>query len=143
MASVALSCLTGAITLFQLVSCNKAKAEMPCIGTLNGLWIVTQTDDQHPEYGSTYFSIIIKPDSSMIADTKGPSQHLSIGNWTLSSNNLLNCNTTVVYGLQVNLGHQQILSCQYNKASNTISAGTWITYPGGSSTGKFTAKKIY
>jgi hypothetical protein len=78
----------------------------------------------------------------MITDTKGPAQVLAIGTWTLSSADSLTCKTNVVYGVDILLGLQQTITCKYNKTAGTLTGGVWITYPGGTSTGKFTAMKV-
>jgi len=69
-----------------LASCEKDSNDTdPTPASIEGLWIGSYAVDGYPGAGLRYFSFIIKPDGTVINDTKAENQqHLSIGNWTLT-----------------------------------------------------------
>ena len=99
MASAASIVLTITVSLFLLTGCTKEdpKPSTETTYPINGLWIGTYTVDGQPSLGEQYFSFIIKPDGTMINDTKfSNQQHLAPGTWTLSGNTL-SCTFISVY----------------------------------------------
>ena len=115
-----------AITIFQMSSCKKADAQPPVTTTypIEGLWIGTYTVDAEPGWGDQYFSFIIKPDGTMIADTKlGDVQHLSPGTWTLNGTTL-SCSFTCVYGTPADIGIVETTTASWDKTGK-LTSGHW------------------
>src|SRR4030095_11345771 len=110
-----------------LPACEKDSDDPdPTPATIEGLWIGTYTVDALPGSGQQYYSLVIKPDGTVINDTKGGNQqHLSIGTWTLTGNSFT-CTTTCVYGLQINIGTIQTHTATFDKANGTFTNGTWV-----------------
>lgn len=123
--SVVLAMFSLTSIVFQMTSCRKADAQTGTVVnySIQGLWIGTYTVDGQSKLGEQYFSFIIKPDGTMIADTKGESrQHLAPGTWTLNGTTL-SCNFTCVYGLPSNIGVTEIATATWDKAGKLT--GTW------------------
>jgi len=123
MTSMALVIFAISLTLFQLSSCTKTDAEAPINYPIEGLWIGTYTIAGLPALGEQYFSLIIKPDGTMINDTKYTNQqNLSIGTWTLNGTTL-SCTFTNIYGQAVHLGVQETTTSTWDKTGKL--SGTW------------------
>jgi hypothetical protein len=140
--SVILAVFSLTNIIFQMTSCRKADAQNS--NTVNypiqGLWIGTYTLDGQSKLGEQYFSFVIKPDGSMIADTKGSSiQHLATGTWTLNGTTLT-CNFTYVYGQSSNIGVTQITSAEWDKAGKLT--GTWKNVAPHTGSGVITMTRI-
>jgi hypothetical protein len=142
--SIVLTVFAIAIGLFQISSCTKTTAQQPAKPAtfpLAGLWTGTYTVNEQPGVGEQYFSFIIKPDGSIIVETKGAGQqHLSIGTWTLSDSTL-NCSFISIYGLTNNVGVNQSATAVWDKTGK-LNSGTWQSSPTSLGTGKFTLTRI-
>ncbi|MBS1530833.1 MAG: hypothetical protein JSU01_11030 [Bacteroidetes bacterium] len=139
MSAVALVAFSLSIVLFQL-SCKKQAVAQPVPPTIQGLWIGTYTVAGQPELGQQYFSLIIKPDGTMIADTKGQNtQHLAPGNWSLAGNQL-SCTYKCVYGLPANVGITEIAIATWDKTGKLT--GTWKDDPDTQGNGEITLTKV-
>lgn len=127
--------------VFQITSCKKATAQTTSLSyPIQGLWIGTYTVDGQSSVGEQYFSFIIKPDGTIIADTKwGTQQHLAIGTWTLTGSTF-NCSFTCVYGSQSNIGVTETSSASWDKAGKLV--GNWKNTPPNSGTGNITLNRI-
>ena len=91
--------------------------------TIEGLWIGTYTVDGYPNLGQQYFSFIIKPDGTMINDTKAENkQHIALGTWTLTGN-AFSSSFKCIYGLPVNIGITETSTATLDKAGKLT--GTW------------------
>jgi len=111
--------------------------------SIEGLWIGYYTVDGQPSQGQQYYSLVIKPDGTVINDTKGLNQqHLAIGAWTLAGNSFA-CTTTVVYGLPNNIDVTQTHTATFDKVNGTITNGIWTNISTPSNlTGTFTLTKV-
>jgi hypothetical protein len=139
MSSIVLIIFSIAIVLFQL-SCKKEAKAQTNTPSIQGLWIGTYTVSGQPQSGEQYFSLIIKPDGTMIADTKGQNtQHLAPGIWTLAGNQLT-CTYTCVYGLPVNVGVTETATATWDKTGKLT--GTWVDVPNTQGTGAITLTKV-
>jgi len=127
-----------------LASCEKDSNDQdPTPASIEGLWVGTYAIDGQPQWGLQYYSLIIKPDGTVINDTKGLNvQYLAIGNWTLTGNTFT-CNTEVVYGSSFNMGSTQTHTATFDRTTGTIINGTWtdVDTPG-HNTGTFTVTKV-
>jgi len=138
MSTFVLIAFTMSIILFQ-ISCQK-DANAQTTKSIQGLWIGTYTVDNQPDLGQQYFSLIIKPDGTMIADTRGlDKQHLAPGTWNLS-HDTLTCSFTCVYGLPINIGVTEKSTAVWDK-SGTLT-GTWQNDPTPTGSGKITLTKV-
>ena len=133
---------TLASFVFQITSCKKASAQITTNPTypIQGLWVGTYTVDGQVSLGEQYFSFIIKPDGTIVADTKGGTQqHLSTGTYTLVGNTL-NCSFTCVYGYQSNIGVTETSSATWDKAG--ILLGNWKNTPPDSGSGNLKLTRV-
>lgn len=141
MTSVALTTMAISMVLFQMSSCKKAEAEPPVTPpTIEGLWIGTYTTDGHTEFGKQYFSFVIKPDGTLINDTKGDNkQHLNIGTWQMNGGTL-SCTFTCVYGVASNIGIAETSTASLDEKGDL--QGTWKNIPPLTGSGTFSLKKV-
>lgn len=87
---------------------------------LVGIWVGTYTARQVPEQGELYYSFIIKPDNTLITESKGNDNrtYLHLGEWEIKD-------SFFTYKLQgvmndvIQHGRLKINDC------NNMSAGTW------------------
>jgi hypothetical protein len=109
--------------------------------TIQGLWIGSYTVNGQPGLGQQYFSLVFKPDGGIIYEGKaGGQQHLNVGTYTLTGGNFV-ATTTCVYGLAQNIGVQQEITGEFDKATGTIRNGQWKSLnPAG--TGNFVVEEI-
>ena|ERR1700761_2396865 len=141
MSAVVLLIFSASIILFQ-ISCKKgALADIPAAkSTINGLWIGTYDVQDQPNLGKRYFSLIIKPDGTMINDSQAEDQqHLSPGKWTFK-NDTLKCDFTCVYGLPGNVGVREIAVAVLDKSGNL--QGKWKNYAAPVDSGKIVLTKV-
>ena len=114
----------------------------PTPATIEGLWIGTYSVDGMPGEGLQYYSLVIKPDGTVINDTKGVNQqHLAPGTWTLTGNSFT-CTTTCVYGVPVNIGITQTHTATFDKTNGTLTGGVWENVPPKVGSGTFTLTKV-
>ena len=129
------------IISFQLTGCTKDDPTPPADTSIYGLWTGTYTINSYPGL-EQYFSLILKPDGTLINDTKGDGQqHLNIGTWTLSGDQL-NCHVICVYGITTNLGVQEDFTATYNKVTGKITNGVWKNTPPLNGSGTFQVDKV-
>lgn len=142
MGSIVLTVFAIALVMVEMSSCKKAVGQNTVIYDtvkvyihdsvqycptatypITGLWIGSYTVDGQPALGQQYFSFIIKPDGTVINDTKGSSvQHIALGTWTLTGNKLT-CSFTCIYGLAPNIGIKETTTATWSNIG-TLS-GTW------------------
>ena len=109
--------------------------------SIEGLWIGSYAVDGQPGAGLRYYSLIIKPDGTVINDTKAENQqHLAPGTWTLTGDSFT-CTTTCVYGLPTNIAITQTHTATFDKANGTLTNGIWKNVPLIGS-GTFTLTKV-
>ena len=128
--------------LCQIISCKKDPTPATTVTKypIQGLWIGTYTVDGQDKLGAQYFSFIIKPDGTLIADTKGDNQqHLSVGTYTLNGSTL-NCTFTCVYGIQSNIGITETSTATWDKTGKLL--GTWKNIPQNSGSGIITLTRV-
>lgn len=75
--------LTLLAFVFALVSCKK---DHPVIYPVEGLWIGTYTVDQNPNQSPLFYSFSVKPDGTILTESKGGDgvSYYSEGTWTLT-----------------------------------------------------------
>ena len=143
MSAIVLIVLSLSITLFQM-SCTKGALADPTTATppsIHGLWIGTYTVSDQPGLGQQYFSLIIKPDGTMITDSQGAAQqHLAPGTWTLNSDTL-KCSFTCVYGVSYNIGINEATVAVWDKKNDKLS-GTWKNGAAPIDSGKIVLTKV-
>ena len=141
MASLTLTVFATALILFQISSCKKANAQTPpTTYSIQGLWIGTYSVDGQPGLGQQYFSFVIKPDGTMINDTKGGQQHISLGNWSLTGDTL-SCSFTCVYGASSNIGVTETTKAYFDKTGK-LTSGIWKNIAPINGSGTFTLARI-
>jgi hypothetical protein len=141
MASAALITFAIAMTLFQISSCKKSTAQNSATYPIQGLWIGTYTVDGQPGLGEQYFSFIIKPDGTMINDTKfSNQQHLAPGTWTLSGSTL-SCTFTSVYGIPQNIGITETSTATWDNKGK-LTTGIWKNVAPLTGSGTFTLSRV-
>ena len=110
--------------------------------SIEGLWIGSYTADGFPNLGQQYYSLIIKPDGTVINDTEAENeQHLAPGTWTLTGDSFT-CTTTCVYGFPVNIGVTQTHTATFDKTNGTLTNGVWENVPPKVGSGTFTLTKV-
>ena len=140
LASLALTAFSLAIILFQISSCKKAEAQTPATYSIEGLWIGTYTVDGQPGLGQQYYSFIIKPDGTIIADGKATNQqNLAIGTWSLSGNNF-SCSFTCVYGVP-NVGVGESATASWSNTGE-LTSGIWNNIAPATGSGTFVMTRV-
>jgi len=138
MASMALGVFSLAILLFQTVSCRKATAltrdgahSLTSPHPVEGLWIGSYNVNNDLSVGDQYISLTIKPDSTLIVDSRGGGvQHLAVGTWSLDDSTF-RASYTYVYGLPGNTGVTQKITAKWSNRGklngewNDVLPGTW------------------
>jgi hypothetical protein len=139
--SAVLMAFSLSVTIFQITSCKKATAQTNPVFAIQGLWIGTYTVDGQASLGQQYFSFIIKPDGTMIAETKGSDkQHLAPGTWTLSATKLT-CTFTCVYGLPSNIGVTETTTANWDNTGK-LTSGIWKNVAPLTGSGTFTLTRV-
>ncbi|HEY5393494.1 MAG TPA: hypothetical protein VIJ57_15325 [Hanamia sp.] len=135
--------IASLLVLSQITSCKKADPTPTTSYSIEGLWIGTYTDDQNSKSGAQYFSFVIKPDGTMIVDSKvDGQQYLAVGNWALNGSGFT-ASYTYVYGSTsaTNVGTSQSVTATWNNKEK-ISSGIWKNViPSNGETGTFTMTK--
>lgn len=141
LSSVVLLIFALASLVFQITSCTKSVAQTTTpTYPIQGLWIGTYTVDGQTSLGEQYFSLIIKPDGTIIADTKGgDKQHLAPGSWTLTGNTL-SCIFTCVYGYPSNIGVTEMATATWDKTGKL--GGFWKNASQNSGSGVITLTRV-
>ena len=141
--SLVIAAILSTFFVFQITGCDKDESvPQPTNSSIEGLWIGTYTVDGQPGVGSQYYSLVIKPDGTIINDTKGSNvQHLNIGTWSLRGDSLL-ATTTCVYGLQSNLNVVEKHTAVFDKNTGSIKNGVWKNVPPLNGSGTFVLSKV-
>jgi len=118
-----------------LLSCSKDNGLAPQ-SKIEGLWIGTYTVDQTPSAGQQYASYSIKPDGTMISDSKNMGvQNICIGTWTLTGTTR-SSSYHVIYGDSQNIDITQTITATLDNTGKL--SGTWINNDAGNYSGTFT-----
>jgi hypothetical protein len=135
--------LTGILFSLTFLSCEKDPAPAPIPTYLiQGLWIGSYSVDGQPGLGQQYYSFVIKPDGTMIGDSKSSNptqQHITLGTWNLSGSTL-SCSITCIYGLSVNIGLTQTCTSTWDNTGKLT--GTWRNTSGPAASGTFTMTRV-
>lgn len=138
---ISLPIIVLCVFLFQITGCKKDDPQTPSAFPIEGLWIGTYAVDGQPALGQQYFSFVIKPDGTMINDTKsGGQQNLAVGTWTLNGN-VLSCTFTNVYGQSQHIGLTETSTATWDKAGKLVS-GIWKNVPPLVGSGTFTLARV-
>jgi hypothetical protein len=133
--------LATLIITFQLAGCSKDDTPTPANTSIDGLWTGSYSISIEPEL-EQYFSLVFKPDGTLINDTKyNGQQHLNIGTWTLSGDQL-SCHVVCVYGNSTNLGVEEDFTASFDKVTGKITNGVWKNTPPLDGHGAFQVNKI-
>jgi hypothetical protein len=126
---------------FQTANSNTVFSNLPSSKTsISGLWTGTYAVDGQPRLGEQYYSFILKPDGTMIVDSKfNKEQYLSTGTWTLN-NTTLTCTFTCVSGAPSSIGISQSCTAEWDNANQLI--GTWRNFPPLTGTGKVLLTRV-
>jgi hypothetical protein len=109
--------------------------------SIEGLWVGTYTINNEPSLGAQYFSFIIKPNGSLVNETKYTGkQHLSPGTWTLTGDTL-SCSFTCVYGYPQHIGITEISTAKWDNTKNTLT-GKWQNIAPLTGSGNITLSKV-
>ena len=131
--------ILSGIMLLGLLSCSKDNDPAP-ESKIEGLWIGTYTVDQTPSAGQQYASYSIKPDGTMISDSKNIGvQNICIGTWTLTGTTL-SSSYHVIYGDSQNIDITQTITATWDKSGKLT--GTWENNDTGHYTGTFTMTRV-
>ena len=136
--NLALFLILPALSLIQ-PACSKSSDNKN--KSIEGLWIGYFMVDGQPGLGQNYFSFVIKPDGSLINDSKANGQqHLNIGDWLLVGDSLF-ASTTCVYGLSVNIGVEEEHKALVDLNAGKIT-GTWENVDPLSGSGTFSMTRV-
>jgi hypothetical protein len=130
------------LLLSLFLSCEKESSTTTTTYPLQGLWIGTYSVDGQSALGLQYYSFVIKPDGTIIGDSKSSNptqQHITLGTWNLSGSTL-SCAITCIYGLSVNIGLSQTCTSTWDNAGKLT--GTWRNTTGPTSSGTFTMTRV-
>lgn len=134
--------LTALLAIMLIVpqfGCEK-DSDPPKTSKIEGLWIGYYTVDGEPARGQQYYSLIIKPDGTLINDTKADNrQHLALGTWTLNGENFT-ATAQCMYGFPVNIGVQQTHTFTFKDGK--ITSGTWKSIAPATGQGSITLSKV-
>ena len=137
--------IVSGITL-QFSSCKKDDDTVIPITTtysIEGLWRGTYSVDGSPQLGQQELNLTIKPDGTMVNDSKaGPQQHIALGAWTLTGDTAFVCTATCVYGYPNSIGDMQKHTATFSKTTGQLTLCTWINLPAGTGSGTFTLTKV-
>ena len=143
MSAIVLIVFSFAIILFQ-ISCKKgalADTTPTTTSTIHGLWVGTYDVSDQPGLGLQYFSLIIKPDGTMITDSQGAAQqHLAPGTWTMKGDTL-KCSFTCVYGVPYNIGINEVTVAVWDKKNSKLT-GTLKNSAAPIDSGKIVLSKV-
>jgi hypothetical protein len=129
--------------LFGTLGCEKEPDPDPVKEkSILGLWVGTYEVDGEKERGKQYYSLVIKPDGTLINDTEGDNkQHLNIGTWSMKGDTLV-CETTCVYGYPSNIGIVETHTAIFDKTTGKLTKGVWKNVPPQSGSGTFVVTKV-
>jgi len=131
--------ILSGIFLLGLLSCSKDN-DPATQSKIEGLWIGTYTVDQTPSAGQQYASYSIKPDGTMISDSKNIGvQNICIGTWTLTGTTF-SSSYHVIYGDSQNIGITQTITATLDNTGKL--SGTWVNNDSGNYSGTFTMTRV-
>ena len=131
--------ILSGILLLGLLSCSKDN-DPATQSEIEGLWIGTYTVDQTPGAGQQYASYAIKPDGTMISDSKNIGvQNICIGTWTLNGTAFAS-SYQVIYGDSQNIDITQTVTGTLDNTGKL--SGTWQNNDTGHYTGTFTMTRV-
>jgi len=144
LSSFAITTFVFSIAIFQLSGCKKDETPStttPTTYPIEGLWIGTYSFDGQSSLGQQYFSFTIKPDGTMITDTKlSNQQYLALGTWSLNGSTLT-CAFTYIYGPAPGAGSSQTTTAKWDNTGKLT--GTWKNVsPANGATGTFTLTRV-
>jgi len=114
--------------------------EEVCPPSVLGLWVGTYTVNQLPNDPARYFSFIIKPDGSLIVESKptGSSSSLATGTWVRNGNKLT-CNYVYPDPPQ---GYPVSQSATATYDNDKLTSGAWSDNGAPNGSGKFSMTKV-
>ncbi|MES2849293.1 MAG: hypothetical protein V4685_09560 [Bacteroidota bacterium] len=131
---------------FQLSGCKKEDPATPppaVTYSIHGLWTGTYTVDGMSGLGQQELNLVIKPDGTMINDSKaGGRQHIALGTWTLVGDTAFESNATCIYGFPVSIGAEQKHTAIFNETTGNLTMGIYVNTGGTPGSGTFTLTKV-
>jgi len=115
-----LTAFTLLLSAFYTNPARQVTTNRPYVNSAVGLWIGIYTAKQVPEQGELYYSFIIKPDHTLLAEGKGNDDrtYYSAGKWEIKDSLLIYELEGLENGIQ-QVGQLRIVDC------NTMADGTW------------------
>ena len=141
MGSIVLTAFAISMTIFQISSCKKANAQTATTFPIQGLWTGTYITDGQSSLGPQYYSFAIKPDGTIITDTKlSNQQYVALGNWSLTGN-VLTTSYTYINGGSSGIATTQSTTATWDNSGKLT--GSWKNVsPNNGSSGTFTLSRI-
>ncbi|WP_300604124.1 hypothetical protein [Niabella sp.] len=116
---------------------------LPPAHTIDGIWMGTYSVNSMPEMGKQCYSLILKPDGTVINETKWKGQtHMNTGTWEMKGDTLV-CNTICIYGYKDNIGVREVHTAIFSKKNGTLTKAEWRNLAPGTGRGDvIVAKKV-
>ncbi len=126
---------------FGLSSCKTSYNKANKNKSIQGLWLGSYTVDGIYTIAKQTCNLILKPDGTLIYESDGAgTNHLTTGKWTLQDD-ILTCKCTCVYGLESNIGAEQIYTFRINQKTGELTEGVWKDISPRSGSGTFILTK--
>ncbi len=136
--------ITGCTKKEVIHSTEKETVHIPPpepINRIEGIWTGSYTVEQSPDLGEQYYSMVLKPDGTLINETQGEGQlHIANGTWEMDGDKLI-CNTICIYGKYSNIGVRQLHTASFDRKSGKITNGEWKDLSSQGWGGSFTITK--
>lgn len=137
-----LSALCAAL-LVGFFSCDKDNDDdnSPTTYTVADVWVGTYTVDQLPAQGALEYNFFIKPNGTLVTQSKGANAatYYAAGTWTLTADTLRCTYTTINFP---NAQVTQTSKFAFNSSNGKLTSGTWKDGAGGSNfTGTYTLER--
>ena len=121
-----------------LYSCEKSEDVTNIQRKIQGLWVGTIANSS----SSQFYSLSIKPDGKLTFEGFTSNQEqFGAGTWTLEGSDF-RANVTTLYGIQSNVGVQQLLTAKFNTSTGQISEGKYVNTSPANDSGTFSLTKV-
>jgi hypothetical protein len=134
-----------AIIIFTQTGCKKDSTQTTATTNsfpIEGLWIGSYTVDGNTALGQQYYSYIIKPDGTMVYDSKGNGkQYISIGTWLLTGKTLSTTANNIYGDNGISLGVVQTSTSTWD-STGKLTGGIWKNLAPAIGQGTFTLTRV-
>jgi hypothetical protein len=119
-------------------NCNKSNDAPPAPKSIDGLWVGSVSNAT----SSQFYSLSIKPDGKITFEgiISGQEQ-FGAGTWTLDGSDF-SANVTTLYGVQSNIGVQQLLTAKFDAKTATLANGKYKNTNPANDSGTFILSKV-